>query len=75
MIADTEVLQGSMSQPPPPPPETDPNQVYDERHMGIPRPSSIDHAVPAETLDSEFFPGDPSRWGVGPEEAISERYV
>jgi len=71
----TDVLHSSMKQPPPPPPETDPNQVYDERHMGIPRPRSIDPAVPAETLYSDSFPGDPSRWGVGREEAISERYV
>jgi hypothetical protein len=70
-----DILVGTMDQPPPPPPETDPNQVYDERHMGIPRPRSIDAAVPAETLFSDSFPGDPSRWGVGPEEAISERYV
>lgn len=71
----SDVLVGSMRQPPPPPPETDPNQVYDERHMGIPRPGTIDAAVPAEKLYSDSFPGDPSRWGVGPEEALSELYV
>jgi hypothetical protein len=75
VIPDTETLQGTMQQPPPPPPETDPNQVYDERHMGIPRPQTIDAPVPCETLESEMFPSDPSQWGVGAEEALSERYV
>jgi hypothetical protein len=75
VISDTEVLRSTMQQPPPPPPETDPNQVYDERHMGIPRPQTIDAAVPTEQLASEMFPGDPSLWGVGREEALSERYV
>ncbi len=76
MTLHTEVLMGTLrTQPPPPPPETDPKQVYDERHMGIPRPHSVDAAVPADRLDSNWFPSDPSLWGVGPEEALSERYV
>ena len=75
MTIHTEVLRSSMQQPPPPPPETDPNQVYDERHMGIPRPQSIDPRVPVDRLDSDWFPSDPCVWGVGREEAISERYV
>ena len=76
MTIHAEVLRGSIDrQPPPPPPETDPHQVYDERHMDIPRPGSIDAPVPAETLYSETFPGDPCLWGVGREAALSERYV
>ena len=44
------------AQPPPPPPESDPDQEYDERHMGIPRPASNDADQPLERLESASFP-------------------